>query len=55
MPGVSSKAVMPPDNTAQVFEKGMKEKPAAQRIPSGRIATNKTAVAERGDKNAGKH
>ena len=89
VPGVSSKAVMPPDNTAQIFEKGMKEKPApvtfphrtraqnrparafpftcgmqdltppgepaAQRVPSGRIATNKAAGAERGDKNAGKH
>ena len=84
-----SKAVMPPDNTAQIFEKGIKEKPApvtfphrmrvqnrlarafpfacgmqdltppgkpaAQRVPSGRIATNKAAGAERGDKNAGKH
>jgi hypothetical protein len=30
-------------------------KPAAQRVPSGRIATNKAAGAERGDKNAGKH
>lgn len=89
VPGVRSKAVMPPDNTAQIFEKGMKEKPApvifphrmraqnrlarafpfacgmqdltppgepaAQRVPSGRIATNKAAGAERGDKNAGKH
>ena len=74
VPGMSSKAVMPPDNTAQIFEKGMKEKPApvtfphrigahnilarafpfacgmqdltppgepaAQRVPSGRIATS---------------
>ena len=87
--GVSSKAVMPPDNTAQIFKKGIKEEPApvtfphrmeaqnrlarafpsacgmqdltppgepaAQRVPSGRIATNKAAGAERGDKNAGKH
>ena len=87
--GVRSKAVMPPDNTAHISEKGMKEKPApvtfphrmraqnrptrafpsacgmqdltppgksaAQRVPSGRIATNKAAGAERGDKNAGKH
>ena len=28
VPGVSSKAVMPPDNTAQIFEKGIKEEPA---------------------------
>ena len=86
--GVGSKAVMPPDNTAQIFEKGIKEepapvtfphrmgaqnrprglllscgmqdltppgKPAAQRVSSGRRKTNKAAVAERGDKNAGKH
>lgn len=33
VPGVSSKAVMPPDNTAQIFEKGMKEKPAPVTFP----------------------
>ncbi|KAI4449952.1 hypothetical protein C823_004485 [Eubacterium plexicaudatum ASF492] len=88
VPGMSSKAVMPPDNTAQIFKKGIKEepapvtfphrmgaqnrprglllscgmqdftppgKPAAQRVSSGRRKTNKAAVAERGDKNAGKH
>ena len=87
VPGMSSKAVMPPDNTAQIFKKGIKEKHAPVTFPHrmGRKTdragfsflagcktlrhqanrrrnvfhpagkTNKAAVAERGDKNAGKH
>ena len=44
VPGVSSKAVMPPDNTAQIFEKAMKEKPAPVTFPHRMGAQKQTGT-----------
>jgi len=45
VPGVSSKAVMPPDNTAQIIEKGMKQEPAPVVFPHRTRAQNRPARA----------
>ena len=43
--GVSSKAVMPPDNTAQIFKKGIKEEPAPVTFPHRMRAQSRPARA----------
>ncbi|NBK19982.1 hypothetical protein D7Y41_33735, partial [Anaerotruncus sp. 1XD22-93] len=41
VPGVGSKAVMPPDNTAQISEKGIREEPAPVTFPHRMGAQNR--------------
>lgn len=44
VPGVGSKAVMPPDNTAQIFKKCSKRKPTPVIFPHRMRAQNKTGA-----------
>jgi hypothetical protein len=41
VPGVGSKAVVPPDNTAQIFKKGIRQEPAPVTFPHRMRAQNR--------------
>lgn len=45
VPGVGGKAVMPPDNTAQIFKKKVMQKPAPVTFPHRMRAQNRPAWA----------